>query len=251
MRYIATLSAAAVLLVVTPASVMADDAGQVAQEIADSLKTSGKLNGYSIGVKYKDGTAWLRGHVSSESQRQTALALVREHEQVSKVIENIDVNNSAVRSIPSGTLDRGTLIPATASQQHSQRASAYGQTAGNVRRTQVEMEMPESTTEVLSPGPADVRYGGQYGGQPIPTQVTSMSGGVAAARYDHPHMPGYAWPSYAAYPNYAGVTYPSQYSATAWPFIGPFYPYPQVPLGWRKVTLEWDDGWWMLDFKHH
>ena len=27
------------------------------------------------------------------------------------------------------------------------------------------------------------------------------------------------------------------------------YPYPQVPLGWRKVTLEWDDGWWPLDFK--
>jgi hypothetical protein len=45
------------------------------------------------------------------------------------------------------------------------------------------------------------------------------------------------------------VTYPKQYSPTAWPYIGPFYPYPQVPLGWRKVTLEWDDGWWMLDFK--
>ncbi|MGI9517173.1 MAG: hypothetical protein ACR2NP_09015 [Pirellulaceae bacterium] len=28
----------------------------------------------------------------------------------------------------------------------------------------------------------------------------------------------------------------------------PFYPYPQVPLGWRKATLEWDDGWWYLDF---
>ena len=50
-------------------------------------------------------------------------------------------------------------------------------------------------------------------------------------------MPGYAWPSYAAYPNYAAVTYPKQYSPTAWPYIGPFYPYPQVPLGWRKVTL--------------
>jgi hypothetical protein len=62
-------------------------------------------------------------------------------------------------------------------------------------------------------------------------------------------MPGYAWPTYAAYPNYAAVTYPKQYSPTAWPYIGPFYPYPQVPLGWRKVTLEWDDGWWMLDFK--
>ena len=32
--------------------------------------------------------------------------------------------------------------------------------------------------------------------------------------------------------------------------LGPFYPYPQVPLGWRKVALEWDDGWWMLDFSH-
>ena len=62
-------------------------------------------------------------------------------------------------------------------------------------------------------------------------------------------MPGYAWPSYAAYPNYAALTYPKQYSPTAWPYIGPFYPYPQVPLGWRKVTLEWDDGWWFLDFK--
>ena len=72
--------------------------------------------------------------------------------------------------------------------------------------------------------------------------------GVAPAYYDQPHMPNYSWPSYAAHPNYAGVTYPRQYSPTAWPYIGPFYPYPQVPLGWRKVTLEWDDGWWFLDF---
>ena len=70
-----------------------------------------------------------------------------------------------------------------------------------------------------------------------------------AVSYDNPQMPGYAWPSYAASPNYAALTYPQQYSASAWPYIGPFYPYPQVPLGWRKVTLEWDDGWWFLDFK--
>ncbi len=66
--------------------------------------------------------------------------------------------------------------------------------------------------------------------------------------YDNPQMPGYAWPSYAASPNYAALTYPKQYSPSAWPYIGPFYPYPQVPLGWRKVSLEWDDGWWFLDF---
>lgn len=91
--------------------------------------------------------------------------------------------------------------------------------------------------------------GGQAPGGPIPAYVAGTGGGVAPARYDQPNLPNYSWPSYASYPNYAGLTYPRQYSPTAWPYIGPFYPYPQVPLGWRKVTLEWDDGWWMLDFQ--
>jgi len=86
-------------------------------------------------------------------------------------------------------------------------------------------------------------------GGPMPMYMPGSGVGIAPARYDHPTMPGYAWPSYAACPNYAAVTYPKQYSPTAWPYIGPFYPYPQVPLGWRKVTMEWDDGWWFLDFK--
>ena len=87
-------------------------------------------------------------------------------------------------------------------------------------------------------------------GAPLPMYSAANGGGATApARYDQPCLPNYAWPSYAAYPNYAAVTYPKQYSPTAWPYIGPFYPYPQVPLGWRKVTLEWDDGWWFLDFK--
>jgi hypothetical protein len=89
----------------------------------------------------------------------------------------------------------------------------------------------------------------QQGGGPIPAYVPGVGGGVAPAKYDQPHLPRHAWPAYASYPNYGAVTYPKQYSPTAWPYIGPFYPYPQVPLGWRKVTLEWDDGWWMLDFK--
>ena len=63
-----------------------------------------------------------------------------------------------------------------------------------------------------------------------------------------PNIPEYAWPTYAQYPNYAAVTYPSQYSASAWPYIGPFYPYPQVPLNWRKVQLEWSDGHWDSKF---
>jgi hypothetical protein len=88
------------------------------------------------------------------------------------------------------------------------------------------------------------------GGAPLPMYAAGANpSGVAPVRYDQPRMPNYAWPSYAAYPNYAAVTYPKQYSPTAWPYIGPFYPYPQVPMGWRRVTLEWSDGWWFLDFK--
>ena len=90
--------------------------------------------------------------------------------------------------------------------------------------------------------------GGPGGGAPMAMGGTGVGMPPVPMRGDGPNMPNYAWPSYAANPNYAAVQYPTQYSPTAWPYIGPFYPYPQVPLGWRRVSLEWDDGWWWLDF---
>lgn len=59
-----------------------------------------------------------------------------------------------------------------------------------------------------------------------------------------PPLPPFAWPTYAPYPNFSRVAYPTAYPYNAFPFIGPFYPFPKVPLGWRKVTLEWEDGHW-------
>lgn len=90
--------------------------------------------------------------------------------------------------------------------------------------------------------------GGPGMGQPMPMGGTGVGMPAVPVRGGGPNMPNYAWPSYAANPNYAALQYPTQYSPTAWPYIGPFYPYPQVPLGWRRVSLEWDDGWWFLDF---
>ena len=91
--------------------------------------------------------------------------------------------------------------------------------------------------------------GGYDAGAPLASGFNGQPGlGGQAAGSESPSLPGYAWPSYAAHPNFGNVSYPQQYSPSAWPYIGPFYPYPQVPLGWRKVTLEWDDGFWMLDF---
>ena len=87
------------------------------------------------------------------------------------------------------------------------------------------------------------------GAVPPPPPAWAQGGAApSGAVYDQPALPQTAWPSYAAYPNYAAVTYPRQHSASAWPYIGPFYPYPQVPLGWRDVNLQWDDGHWYLDF---
>ena len=107
-------------------------------------------------------------------------------------------------------------------------------------------QMPPGYPSVVPPGyvptnvpapPGHASGGGYPGGYPI------------APVYDQPNLPNYAWPTYANYPNYAQVSYPKQYSASAYPYIGPFHPYPQVPLGWRKVQLEWDDGYWQLNFR--
>ena len=92
--------------------------------------------------------------------------------------------------------------------------------------------------------------GGGMGPQVAPVGYVPHAHGRGPS-YENAQMPGYAWPSYASYPNYGALSYPRQYSPTAWPYIGPFYPYPQVPLAWRKVSLEWDDGWWFLDFSAH
>jgi len=112
-------------------------------------------------------------------------------------------------------------------------------------------QMMASRQQPAAPGmlPPGAMQPGGYQGGPMPAAIPSPNMMPAPMAYDAPSMPNYAWPSYASHPNYAAVTYPKQYSASAWPYIGPFYPYPQVPMGWRKVSLEWDDGWWMLDFK--
>lgn len=70
--------------------------------------------------------------------------------------------------------------------------------------------------------------------------------GQAAPDMAAPNLPPHAWPTYAPYNNVSRVAYPTAYPYNAFPFIGPYYPFPKVPLGWRKVTLEWEDGHWYL-----
>ena len=228
-------------LIAAPAVSLAGDQQDkaAAEQIATILRDSGQMQNYSVGVKYKGGTVWLSGKVANDQQMTTALEVVSDIEGVRQIVNNMTVSNkSSTRSSAgrSKNVKASAVEPAVVKSPAKRAASADGDVA------------PAGYHHL--PGHRDAREV-----RPSAAVLAPVGNpGVQQAAYDQPHMPNYAWPSYAAYPNYAALTYPKQYSATAWPFIGPFYPYPQVPLGWRKVSLEWDDGWWFLDFQdrnHH
>ncbi len=91
-------------------------------------------------------------------------------------------------------------------------------------------QAPAAQSEVLAPPAPEWRFTGQ------PSQ------------YRRPFRPPFAWPFKAPYPNYSAVQYPRILHGCEFPYIGPFYPFPEPPLGWRKVTLTWHDGFWLLKF---
>lgn len=92
--------------------------------------------------------------------------------------------------------------------------------------------------------PSAVPPGGDPMVEPLPL------GPAGGAMGGPPPLPNHAWPTYAPYPNMSRVGYPSAYPYNAFPYIGPFYPFPKVPLGWRSATLSWEDGHWWLGRKH-
>jgi len=110
---------------------------------------------------------------------------------------------------------------------------------GSVRQAQAgQLPPPLKEGAVENPQP------GAKGGMPEPMPTFSaLSPGLNEVA--PPRMPPHAWPTYAPYNNFSRVAYPTAYPYNAWPFIGPVYPFPKVPLGWRSVKLEFEDGhWW-------
>lgn len=194
----------------------------VAEKIAKALQTA-RLNDFDIEIRYKNGRALLRGAVATSEQKNEATRLVRQVAGVKALDNRLQIRGKAAQSSAAG----GAIRPVAAQRA---MAAAYQQGGGQ--------PMPPQ-------GPAATRGGS---GIPAPPSYGHPGQGASHVAYNMPHLPEHAWPSYASYPNYAQVSYPKQYSASAWPYIGPFYPYPQVPLGWRQAQLVWDDGYWNLKF---
>ncbi len=273
--FMAMLVAAAAGL--TPTMVQAANPNQeAAQRIKIHLDESGQLaKGDRITVRYLNGTVWLQGHVRDQEHLDKAVAVVFATQGVSinQVIrDELTVGNAksgspadpaaakttaandaanplrGTAAVPA-SVNRAQALPSSYSSAHAATPVVMMQAVGVPAAAAPAPPVPNPPAAAPETLPLPGAANG-VPGAPLPMSAPSTAvGGPAPVRYDRPAMPAYAWPSYSAYPNYATVTYPKQYSPTAWPYIGPFYPYPQVPLGWRKVNLEWDDGWWWLDFK--
>jgi osmotically-inducible protein OsmY len=209
-----------------------------AMQIGRALEAAG-LSGYDIEILFQNGQAVLRGTVGTPQQAAGAGRIAQTVPGVQSV-----ANQLRVGQMP----QQGQGDPRYAQAAYQQGGPMPPQGARPPYYMAAQQGTP--TTPGVAPaiqgpgGPAPAAGPGGPMGAPIPATGPLPTGPV----YDNPNIPEYAWPTYSQYPNYAAVTYPSQYSASAWPYIGPFYPYPQVPLNWRKVQLEWSDGHWDLKF---
>ncbi len=201
---------------------VAPNANQLtADSVAGSLRASRSLAGYRIEIRARDGLVTLSGSLGSPAQKAEALARTQRVAGVAGVIDQLQVEGDrSVRPVQ--------YQPEVALGHHNRNydggAPAYDAGAG----------VQGGMTSGIAPG------------TPMPEGPAGSTGATQAAM---PGYPNYAWPSYAPYPNASAVGYPTAYPWQAWPNIGPFHPYPEVPLDWRAVTLRWDDGIWWLDFK--
>jgi hypothetical protein len=170
-------------------------------------------------------------NAGNQNNQRTAVAA----NNVAAPRNNVVQVTQVQRAVPPPQTWTGAML-APAPQQHYQ--AAYGQRPG-------QQPMPMAANPYMQTS-AHAQHPQAMSWQHQPAHYGPQ--GPLPGSFNQPYLPDYAWPSYAAYPNTAQVSYPRNYSPRAWPYIGPFYPYPQVPMGWRKVTLEHSNGWWWLDF---
>jgi hypothetical protein len=207
-----------------------------ADAVAGTLRSSNNLAGYRIEIQAQEGVVTLTGVLGSPVLKSEALARTRYVSGVRQVVDQLQVaNDRSVRTVQ---------------YQPNQRVAFRQDLAGHPIGGDVVygggFGTGAPTGGPISSGP--VTSGPISDGGPLPEGPSGSAGATQAAQ---PGNPNYAWPSYAPYPNFSAVGYPTAYPWQAWPNIGPFYPYPEVPLDWRAVTLRWDDGIWWLDFKKH
>ncbi|MCI0705587.1 MAG: BON domain-containing protein [Planctomycetia bacterium] len=180
----------------------------LADTIASRLRTSGLATGADVSILVQEGTVTLSGTAQDATQKTKIVADV-------KAITGVIIVRDNLRAITPGVI-----------------------------------QVQEPPLAPISPTPlgpiTPLPPGGTVAFNPIVEPAPLGIPGHITPDLQAPNLPPYAWPTYAPHNNVSRVAYPQAYPYNAFPFIGPYYPFPKVPLGWRKVTLEWEDGHWYL-----
>ncbi|MBI1314211.1 BON domain-containing protein [bacterium] len=257
---------------------------QLANAVAMAVQQSG-LHGHDLNLKVQNGTAVLSGRAASPQDVAALTQIASRVPGIRQVQNNVLAPGMRAPAPPktpnqhvaeqianalaanhlsgldievrynNGTATLSGMVPHPQVREIAQQITASVPGVQQVANNLIAPAAPQAGPQGYPQGApvqqvAFQQQGGPAGAPPMMAPPAMASaGGASHMAYDLPHLPAYAWPSYASYPNSAQISYPQEYSASAWPYIGPFYPYPQVPLGWRQVQLEWDDGNWNLNFR--
>jgi hypothetical protein len=186
---------------------------RLANAIADRLRQSEQLRDHHVDLTVVGGAVELTGQVADQAQREEVLRLVRGVPGVVSVRDR---------------LAAGATAPVV-------RAQAVGQPVLQEPGPLPGKGGPEKIAPPPPPGAPP----------PEPTPIFQGPPGLPYAAVNPPPLPPYAWPTVAPYNNYSRVAYPTLHPYQAWPYIGPMYPFPKIPLGWRSIQLTYYNGhWW-------
>jgi hypothetical protein len=206
------------------------DAQALADTIAAALRHSGTLRDYSVDVCVRAGAVELTGRVTDQGQREEVLRLAQGVPGVGRVIDRLTLTRPAVAL---ARLREGPDVPGKLPEPLPPPSSNDRRAPG---------ACPDGGAGAGA-GNDKGKGNGNGNGIPEPTPIFRAPMPSYYAQ-NPPAMPPYSWSTYAPYNNYSRVAYPLAYPYKSWPFIGPCYPFPKVPLGWRAVKLQFDDGYW-------
>jgi hypothetical protein len=202
---------------------------QMANTIAGELRQSGQLHRYSIDISFHEGLAELTGSINDQFQREEVLRIVQGVPGVGRVRDRLVLAGLA------GTVTQTQALAPPGPELSPPPKKEVNIPDGNNERPGDNNNNNSSTND----------NNGTRDRGTIPEPKPIYQAPPMAADLSPPKIPPHAWPTYAPYNNYSRVAYPTLYPYNAWPFIGPCYPFPKVPLGWRAVKLQWQDGhWW-------
>jgi hypothetical protein len=181
-----------------------------------------------------------QGQVPSAAQNQQLADAVAQELRASGVLKNYRIDVTALNGqielhgkvADVGQRDEAVRLARGVPGVNNVSSKVAMASTGGIQQTQF-------TAQDTLPQPRKV----ELPGEPVPSFRATIPQHMS--QQNAPPLPPHAWPTYAPYNNYSRVAYPESYPYNAFPFIGPVYPFPKVPLGWRCVKLEWDDGhWW-------